>query len=376
MTNKFYIGGSAFLEQLRQDMALANDHVFVQSMTFEMDSAGQALVEAFQNSPAHDQRLMVDAYSQCVINDCMMVGILKKTKSEALQDEYRRTQSFMTTFDKKLKKKFINPLGFLGLKYPCRNHKKLIVIDQKITYIGGINFSEHNFEWQDFMLRLDNPLIASEMRNDFLSTWEGKNRSEYKMFENTKIYFLDGIKSFSFIQEIIQKIRSARHTIYVLSPYLSPPFFKPLKEAAKRGVSITIITPSQNNKPLFTKLLTGAFRNTTITLVYSPGMHHFKGMLIDNETLLTGSFNFDFVSCCFEQEVLLETNDLTTVKNFNADILSKVLKEGLGSPKITPLIYTSILAYYGINILSTFLIGTFQCLFFLKNVVCPTKQKE
>ena len=61
--------------------------------------------------------------------------------------------------------KYGNPFGFSPRGWLTRNHKKLIVIDDRITYIGGINFSEHNAAWHDMMLRIDDVAVGRFFHN-------------------------------------------------------------------------------------------------------------------------------------------------------------------------------------------------------------------
>lgn len=88
--------------------------------------------------------------------------------------------------------KFTNPLGPLLVNILARNHKKLMVIDDKITYIGGINFSEHNFDWHDMMIRFEDKAIANFFKTDFLDTWSGKDRTGVYNFELADFCIFDG----------------------------------------------------------------------------------------------------------------------------------------------------------------------------------------
>lgn len=73
----------------------------------------------------------------------------------------------------------------------AKNHKKLIVIDDRLTYIGGINFSEHNFAWHDLMIRFDDRAIAKFFTTDFLDTWSGRERGGAFRFELADFYLFE-----------------------------------------------------------------------------------------------------------------------------------------------------------------------------------------
>jgi len=53
-----------------------------------------------------------------------------------------------------VKIRYTNGYGATPRRLLSRNHKKLIVIDDRAAYVGGINFSEHNASWHDMMIRL------------------------------------------------------------------------------------------------------------------------------------------------------------------------------------------------------------------------------
>src|SRR6185503_1894122 len=66
-----------------------------------------------------------------------------------------------------------NPAGLLWHRLPARDHRKFVLIDDDIAYIGGINISDHNFRWHDLMLRIDDAGVAALLRSDFEATWRG-----------------------------------------------------------------------------------------------------------------------------------------------------------------------------------------------------------
>lgn len=228
-----------------------------------------------------------------------------------------------------IQKQYTNPLGILGWRYPNRNHKKMVVIDRGIAYIGGINFSDHNFKWPDMMIRLTDPDMVTALREDFLSTWNGKNQSKKLDCQRGALYFLDGAHSFNLVKDLIKQIESATGSIDVVSPYLGHPFIAPLLNASKKGVKVRILLPLKNNKIWVNESLMGAFSRHSVQILFLPEMIHLKAILLDKSVLVTGSFNFDIVSCCFEQEVVLSTRDPVLVESFRRDILRPFLKKSV-----------------------------------------------
>ena len=84
-----------------------------------------------------------------------------------------------------------NPIGPLKLNYPARNHKKLIIADD-VAYVGGINFSDHNFAWRDFMVRIAGQEAADFLAADFDATWAGTPRPAAASLDGLRLLSLDG----------------------------------------------------------------------------------------------------------------------------------------------------------------------------------------
>jgi cardiolipin synthase len=143
--------------------------------------------------------------------------------------------------------KLTNPSGPIVVKFPKRNHKKIIVIDDRIAYIGGINFTEHNFEWHDMMLRIEDPELTRFLKSDFLATWDGVHSNTSRKFDDLEIYRLDGATNRKGLQPIIDMIGSARESIHIISPYIAFPFYEPLRKAIANGAEVVLIAPDNNN---------------------------------------------------------------------------------------------------------------------------------
>ena len=71
---------------------------------------------------------------------------------------------------------FTQPWGPVLLFGLSRNHKKLYVVDDH-AYLGGINISDHNFAWRDFMVRVDDPAVVDALADDFACTEQGERQS-------------------------------------------------------------------------------------------------------------------------------------------------------------------------------------------------------
>ncbi|WP_158241514.1 phosphatidylserine/phosphatidylglycerophosphate/cardiolipin synthase family protein [Novosphingobium sp. TH158] len=286
------VGARDFWEAARADIAAARRRVLIQAMTFEGDSAGLGVAEAICASPASERRVLVDDYSRHVIND----RFLALSSDPELAAEARATwDMFDAICASGAALRITNPVGGNPLNYPLRNHRKLLVMDDAV-WIGGINFSEHNFAWHDMMLRIENAEVADWFAGEFDKDWRGKPSLASTEFEGLSLHGLDGANNAEGSLPLIDLFENARHSIEVISAYPTFPFVSAMARAARRGVETTIYTPRPNNKPIIRDYLTGVARRSGIALRLLPEMTHVKAVLIDGEAVVVGSSNFDFVA--------------------------------------------------------------------------------
>lgn len=329
MQSQILVGAKSFMQALEKSAATARNSLYVQAMTFEGDDAGKQLIELMSKSPALDKRLLIDSFSKVVISDHFVFGP-KFLKDAAFRKEIKETKRLIQkATEAGVKVRYTNPVGFLMSKYPLRNHKKMMIVDGEISYLGGINFSDHNFSWHDMMIEIQDDLISNSLKLDFLATWEGRNQSSKIDCELSSLYFFNGIKSKELYEDFFRKINDAENEVVVISPYVSEPLLSRLKIVSNRGVSVKIISPSENNKGLFQDYLLSENRQGYFELLHYPGMFHLKAILIDGRKLIFGSSNYDLVSYHFEQEVVMITENNSLVGEFRNQIVDDFFNKAL-----------------------------------------------
>src|SRR5207248_9706123 len=135
-------------------------------------------------------------------------------------------------------------------------------------------------------------------------TWNGGDQTVRDSFESFDRLTIAGRAIRTAFQRIIVLIVRADESIFVESPYIAFPFYERLREASRRGVDVKVVTPEANNWSYFSNYarLESARSNIDLRL-YQPGMTHLKAMLIDDQYLIAGSSNFDYLSYRLYQEV-------------------------------------------------------------------------
>lgn len=316
-TMQLLVGASEFWARLAADIAAARDYVFVQTLSFEGDRVGTALVDAMQAATCRDRRILVDSFTRVILSDRFRFTP-GAWRDAGLRAEWRATTDMIARAGAAgVGVRFTNPLGPLLLRLPARNHKKIMVIDDRVAYIGGINFSEHNFAWHDMMLRIEAPDAAAFLRDDFLATWEGKDLGRSAAFDGLELHTVDGRPDSAAFARIFALVDGARERIFIESPYVSFPFAERLARARRRGVEVTLVSPGENNHALVGRYVRWEAARLDLDLrLYRGGMTHLKAMLVDDRTLVVGSSNFDWLSYYLHQDVVGVVSDPALVAEF------------------------------------------------------------
>lgn len=212
---------------------------------------------------------------------------------------------------------------FLALVLNNRDHRKIVVIDGKAAYTGGINLSdeyinlEHPYgeRWKDTGIRIEGKAVWN-FTVMFLQMWNMSRYTEedYRRYyqAQAKVSEADGYvqpyMDTPFDDETLGEnvylnlIGTARRYVWIYTPYLvtDNEMITALKLAAKRGVDVRIVTPGVPDKKFVYWLTQSNYQNLIGAGVrifqYQPGFIHAKCMLADDESATVGTINFDYRS--------------------------------------------------------------------------------
>ncbi len=327
------IDGDAFWAALEKDIRRARDRIYVQTLSFEGDSVGKNLAAAMLASAARDRRIIVDSFTKWIQNDRFLFTPRNLLDAELRAEAFATRQMIRELRKGGVQVQFVNPAGLFLRRLAARNHKKIVVADDRAAYVGGNNFSEHNFSWHDLMLRVDDPAVIDYLRRDFESTWSGTNLCGVTRIGDYEFLSLDGRSNPRVFERLHELLDGARDSIFVESPYLTFPFVDWLQEASRRGVAVTVVTPEQNNWRLMRGYMTAAMGRDNTELRFLPGRFtHLKALLVDNERLVLGSSNFDRFSYKLHQELLVIVENSDLIEEF----LACVVKPDLATSRTQP----------------------------------------
>ncbi len=303
----------------------AQRSIDLQMLTFEGDRVGRYFADLLiQRAQEGVQvRVLIDYFTRMVLSDVMVIP--GWVFSGDVRREYRETRRMMEGLRSGgAAVRMTNRPGRDLRRILWRNHKKMVIVDKRVAFLGGTNLSEHNFAWHDLMVRLEGNL-ASRLGRDFERTWNGRmdlcpprTAGESRFLGNT-----------SQIRDAVSVlIERAEREVILESPYTGGWIMKRLADAARRGVRVSVIVPARNNFPFFSYLHSwyGARYSRTGLSLYRydghEGMTHLKALLAD-DTAVVGSSNF---SMHFLEESALITRD----RKFVAELMERVFERDIG----------------------------------------------
>lgn len=239
-----------------------------------------------------------------------------------------------STFYKKLKKakiniKIVKKLNKFDLSsnYSFRTHKKYIIIDNYIAYVGGMNLAQEYLGtskkyglWNDYMIKYNSKSLSKILINDFL----GQKNVDNKSLSNQIIIESAHNDSTNIYNAIIKNIKSAKEKIIIVTPYISlTDELNELLKLRQYEVKIKFIVPGNHDGKFYAnnvlKSYLSNFENIETYEIENTFVHS-KLFQFDDEVLF-GTVNFDMRSFFINDEILIKSKDKRVIKEINKLIL-------------------------------------------------------
>ena len=301
---KIHTDGYSFFHALLKEIASAKDHIHLDMYIFEDDALGN------------------------MVRDALVAKTREGVEVRLIYDDVG-CWNVSNRFFERMREEGIEVAPFLPVRFPSftskvnyRNHRKMIVIDGRTGFIGGMNIALRYVKgtksqpWRDTMLQITGSGVYS-LQRAFLVDWYFVDRN---LISNRKYYphpseesshnesLLQIVTSGpdtpypEIMQGYVRMILAAKKYIYIETPYFLPtdPVLFALKTAAAGGVDVRILVPLRSD----TKFVEWAGRSYLREMVkagvsvsyYKAGFLHSKMIVCDDAICSCGSTNVDFRS--------------------------------------------------------------------------------
>ncbi|MDR1742442.1 MAG: cardiolipin synthase [Dysgonamonadaceae bacterium] len=343
---QFYTNGKDHFEALLSDIDRAKKHIHIEYYIFEDDKLGNRVKEALIRKAEEGLKIRV-------IYDSFGSRHTKKRFFEDMRKAGIEVESFL---------KLVMPIITSRLNY--RNHRKIVVIDGQIGYVGGMNIADRYVDgaswgpWRDTQVRIEGKGVQG-LQSIFLIDWYFVSQTlitSRKYFPVLDVYgsaAMQMVDSGPFKEEweisngVLQAIYNAKKSIFIQTPYFLPPdnMVEALQAAAVRGVDVRIMLSKRSDMYLVQRASFSFVKEMLLSGVkvylYKNGFLHSKMMIFDDMLTLVGSVNFDFRSFesnfeveafIYDEEKTAEAKNIFLADQRNADIVS--LREWLKRPKM------------------------------------------
>jgi len=337
---KLIMSGKDKFDLLFEDIRQAKSSVHLEYFNFRNDSIALLLFDILREKRKQgvEVRALFDGFGNDSNNQP-----LKKHHLKSLRDDSIDIHEF-------------DPVRFPWVNHIWpRDHRKIVVIDGRIAYTGGMNVADYYIvgtkqvgEWRDMHCRIEGPVV-NELQDIFVRIWQKVTKEQL----TDKKYFQAQEKGDKMVgianrepnktnkimrQFYINALDDAQDSVQIINPYftLTPSVKKAIHRAIKRGVKVDILVSAKSDIPLtpdavFYNVHKLMKKGANIWL-YQPGFHHSKIMMVDGRFCTVGSTNLDARSLRYDYEV----NALIINKEVTQELQDMFIRDTKKSVKLTP----------------------------------------
>lgn len=283
----------AFVDDLLDRLACAEDRILVQFMTFEGDDAGWTVADALIDAAEEgmDTRVLIDAYTDHFVSETWY-------KDESVAQEVEATGRMIEAMRAAgIQVKRTRPFGRANWLLFARNHRKIVVVDET-TYLGGTNISDHNFAFHDFMVRFDDPALARDAADVVDRTWQGQQVDRA---------YPTGLATEGHLEQAFYDLlQEATEEVIISSPYAADLHLVRVLSDLDPSVRRVFMTLEENNiagVDAVTPYVHEKLVQSGVEVRYYPDFSHAKFLLVDGSAAIIGSANFNLDSFRVKEEI-------------------------------------------------------------------------
>ncbi len=301
----YHVGDDMFVDMI-EDIKKAEKFIFLEFFIMKQGVMFDTLIDALE------ERAKAGVHIRLIYDDLGCIDEFPRKFYKVLQEKGIHVACF-------------NPFRpFLSIIMNNRDHRKIVVIDGKVAYTGGLNIADEYINkierfghWKDAGLRITGDSVWS-FTTMFLEMWSfitkgTEDFNKYKVIDNDNAALIKQGKGFVqpygdcpldkryLIEGIyLNMINNARKYVYIFTPYLilGSEISTALINAARSGVDVRIVTPAIPDKKMVFLLTQSNYesliRGGVKIYQYTPGFIHSKCFVVDDEFASVGTTNLDF----------------------------------------------------------------------------------
>jgi cardiolipin synthase len=286
-------GGAELYPRMLAAIASARETIHLEVYAFALDATGERFADALADAARRGVRVTV-----------VVDGVGSALDGRLLE---MRLESAGTQF------RIYHPLSWVFLGYFRRNHRKILLCDDEVAFLGGINLGDENSPWP--LREAAGPWadLAAEVRGPACA-WLGARlrRGRLPVLPGPVRIWLSGLGGGGPLRRrYVKAIGSARRTVGIAHGYFLPDrrLVRTITAAARRGVAVTMLLPGKSDVPFARqaarRLHRPLLRAGVRLYEWDQTVLHAKAAVVDGERMLLGSFNLDPLSLA-NLETLLE----------------------------------------------------------------------
>lgn len=323
-----YNNGQDKFTQLLKDIKDAKKYIYLQYYLVKDDCISKKVIET-----------LIGRLKEGVEVKYLIDGMGSLRTNKKIFESYKKVGGKLEIF---------LPPSFFKINY--RNHRKLVVIDGNIGYIGGLNVGDEYLgknkkfgDWRDMHIRLEGNIVI-KLKERFIMDWNFTSKEKIKIEEKYSPNLEDEEIEVDIISSgpdtrwsnihhnYLRMISIAKKSIYIETPYFVPDesILENLRVASLNGIDVKIIVPSKGDHPFVYSANLSYLRELlecgVSCYMYKAGFLHSKMLIVDEKYVSIGTANMDLRSfkLNFEINAFIRNKAISEIASeyFKSDIRS------------------------------------------------------
>ena len=320
---RLFTEGDALYDEMLRDIRSATSAVRLESYILTSDDVGEGFLSTLETM-GEAGRTVIARADYVGSWGSLSTSRMQKLRASGVQWHWSRPWTWRA------------PLSFNR-----RNHRKLIVIDDRIAYVGGFNIHRQSSRrsigiarWRDTHVRLTGPLVQDA--SALFDRFPRPSRVRWPDFPNgIRLVPNDSHQCRHLLRCAFNAhFQAAQERIWLTTPYFVPDSRtqSSLCAAAKRGVDVRVLVPQKSDVRITTWAAQAAYAHMLRSGVriweYEPRMMHAKTIVVDRHWATVRTANFDYRSFFLNDELNLLVDDaefnLEMAQQFERDLLESI----------------------------------------------------